>query len=127
MRSFPKFREQRNFTGLYYSATMDAHVGYESWLERDVAMSLDFDPSVGAYASQPFLLSWPQNGERRQHPPDYFARLADGRGVVIDVRPDDRIEPRDEEAFAATAAVCAEVGWTFKRTAGPSRPGTRSG
>lgn len=56
VRSFPRFREQRNFTGLYYSATMDAHVGFESWLERDVAMSLDFDPQVVAFASQPFLV-----------------------------------------------------------------------
>ena len=33
---------QRNFPGLYYAATMDAHVGFESWAERDVAMMLDF-------------------------------------------------------------------------------------
>src|SRR6476469_5899251 len=52
-------------------------------------------------------------------PPDYFARLADGMGVVIDVRPDDRIEPRDAEAFAMTERACREVGWLFRRTAGP--------
>ena len=38
----------------------------------------------------------------RRHAPDFFARLADGGGVVIDVRPDDRIEPEDAEVFAAT-------------------------
>lgn len=118
-RSFPKFREQRNFTGLYFSATMDAHVGFESWLERDVAMALDFDPHVVAFSSQPFWLFWLQAGDRRQHPPDYFVRLADGTGLVIDVRPDDLIDPRDAEAFAATAAACAQVGWAFRRTAGP--------
>ena len=26
-RSFPSYRGQKNFTGLYYAATMDAHVG----------------------------------------------------------------------------------------------------
>jgi hypothetical protein len=39
--------------------------------------------------------------------------------VVIDVRPDDRIGPRDAEAFAATECACREVGWLFRRTAGP--------
>ncbi len=97
---------------------MDAHVGFESWLERDVAMALDFDPHVVAFSSRPFCLFWLQAGQQRQHSPDYFARLVDGRGVVIDVRPDDRIEPRDAEAFAATEAACAEVGWTFRRTGG---------
>jgi hypothetical protein len=98
---------------------MDAHVGFESWLERDVAMMLDFDQGVVAFSSQPFWLTWPERGRQRRHAPDYFARLADGTGVVIDVRPDDRIEPRDAEAFAATERACREVGWVFRRTAGP--------
>ncbi len=119
VRSFPSFRGQASFPGLYYAATVDAHVGFESWLERDVAMMLDFDPEVVAFSSQPFWLTWTQDGKRRRHAPDYFARLADGTGVVIDVRPDDRIEPRDAEAFAATERACQEVGWVFRRTAGP--------
>ncbi len=119
VRSFPSFRGQMSFSGLYYTATMDAHVGFESWLERDVAMMLDFDPAVVAFSSQPFWLTWAQDGEQRRHAPDYFARLADGTGVVIDVRPDDRIEPRDAEAFAATGRACRDAGWVFRRTAGP--------
>jgi hypothetical protein len=51
VRSFPSFRRQMSFAGLYYAATMDAHVGFESWLERDVAMMLlDFDPEVAAFS-----------------------------------------------------------------------------
>ncbi len=119
VRSFPSFRGQASFSGLYYTATMDAHVGFESWLERDVAMMLDFDPEVVAFSSQPFWLAWVQDGRQRRPAPDYFARLADGTGVVIDVRPDDRIEPRDAEAFAATERACREAGWMFRRTAGP--------
>jgi hypothetical protein len=82
-------------------------------------MTLDFDPEVVAFASQPFCLSWAEDGEEHRHPPDFFARLADGTGLVIDVRPDDRIEPEDARAFAATERACAQVGWAFQRTAGP--------
>lgn len=118
-RSFPSFKGQRNFTGLYYAATMNAHIGFESWLERDVAMMLDFDPDVVAFSSQPFWLLWPHEGGQRRHVPDFFARLANGTGVVVDVRPDDRIEPEDAEAFEATVRACDEVGWVFRRTGGP--------
>jgi hypothetical protein len=114
-RSFPSYRGQRNFPGWWWSSTMGRHVGYESWLDRDQVMLLDFDPQVTRFASQPFWLRWPAGDGVRRHLPDYFARRVDGTGVVVDVRADDRIERADAEAFAATAAACREVGWEFRR------------
>jgi hypothetical protein len=35
VRSFPSYKGQRNFPGLYFAACMSRHVGFESWLERD--------------------------------------------------------------------------------------------
>lgn len=110
VRTFPSYRGQRSFPGLYYAATIDAHVGFESWAERDVAMMLDFDPDVDAFSCQPFWVTWHQGGEDRRHAPDYFARHVDGAGTVIDVRADDSIEPADAEAFAATERACRSVG-----------------
>jgi hypothetical protein len=114
VRSFPSLRGQAHFPGLRWSATSGRHVGYESWLERDHAMLLDFDPEVVGYSSQPFWLRW-HDGRRRRHAPDFFVRLIDGTGVVVDVRADDRIEVRDAEAFAATERACTQVGWRFRR------------
>jgi hypothetical protein len=73
-------------------------------------MLLDFDPDVVGVASQPFWLSWREDGRERRHAPDFFARRLDGTGVVIDVRADDRVEPVDVEAFEATARACAQAG-----------------
>jgi hypothetical protein len=87
-------------------------------LERDHAMLLDFDPEVVGYSSQPFWLRW-HDGRRRRHAPDFFVRLIDGTGVVVDVRADDRIEVRDAEAFAATERACTQVGWRFRRVGVP--------
>ena len=114
-RSFPSYRGQRNFPGWWWSSTMNRHVGYESWLERDQVMLLDFDTQVAAFASQPFWLHWPAADRVRRHLPDYFARQVDGVGVVIDVRADDRVEPTDAQAFAATSVACEAVGWRFRR------------
>ena len=35
-----------SFAGWWYFATTGAHVGFESWLERDHLMLMDFDPDV---------------------------------------------------------------------------------
>ena len=97
-------------------ASTGRHVGFESWLERDHLMLLDFDPDVTAVSSQPFWLRWQGEGGRdRRHVPDFFARLAGGTGVVVDIRPDDRIPEKDVEVFAVTAAACAAAGWEFRR------------
>ena len=115
VREFPSFRGQGNFPGLWWSTTTGAHVGYESWLERDRVMLLDFDPRVVSMSSQPFWLSWTVGGRTRRHAPDFFARMSDGTGVVIDVRADDRIKPDDAEAFTQTLTACESVGWGYLR------------
>jgi hypothetical protein len=114
-RSFRWSRGQGHFPGWWWLATTGRHVGYESWLERDHLMLLDFDPAVTAVASQPFWLHWHDGRRSRRHAPDFFARLAGGTGVVVDVRADDRIGPRDAEAFEVTARACESVGWEFRR------------
>jgi hypothetical protein len=119
VRSFPSTTDQVNWPGCWWSVTSGRHVGYESWVERDVAMMLDFDRAVIGFSSQPFWLYWPGERCQRRHAPDFFARLADGGGVVLDVRPDDQVDGTADEVFAVTAQACAEVGWEFRRTGGP--------
>jgi hypothetical protein len=119
VRDFPSYKGQRNFPGLYFAACMSRHIGFESWVERDTMMLLDFSRKVRAFSAQPFWLLWPAGGKVRRHVPDLFVRLADGGGAVVDVRPDDRIEPEDAEAFEATAAACESVGWGYRRIGVP--------
>jgi hypothetical protein len=115
VRSFGSFRGQRSFQGSWWFATTGEHVGFESWVERDAVMLLDFDPDVVAVSSQPFCLRWAGQPGARRHVPDFFARLADGSAVVIDVRPDELVGADDAEVFAATQRACAAVGWGYRR------------
>ncbi len=78
-------------------------------------MMLDFDRQVMAFSSQPFWLSWTEEAKIRRHVPDYFARLADGTAVVIDVRADDQIPAKDAEVLEMTGRACASVGWDYRR------------
>jgi hypothetical protein len=116
VRPFHFEKGLRSFAGWWYFATTGTHVGFESWLERDHLMLMDFDPKVRAVSSQSFWLRWhDEQGKARRHAPDFFARRHDGTGVVVDVRPDDRIPGRDAEAFAVTASACELAGWGFCR------------
>ncbi|RMI31133.1 TnsA-like heteromeric transposase endonuclease subunit [Actinomadura harenae] len=114
VRRFSSYRGQRHFTGWYWAATTESLVGFESWLERDRAMLLDADRRVVGLSSQPFRLTWPDGRRDVSHTPDYFARLEGGSGLVVDVRPADRMEPRDAEKFSATEAMCQAVGWSYQ-------------
>lgn len=116
VRPFHFEKGLRSFAGWWYFATTAAHVGFESWLERDHLMLMDFDPGVRAVSSQPFWLRWrDERGKVRRHVPDFFLRRDDGAGVVVDVRPDDRIPDRDAEVFAVTASACELAGWEYRR------------
>jgi len=78
-------------------------MGFESWLERDHAISTDFDPRVRWFAAQPFwLFRTSPEGVRLPHAPDYFARWADGSAGVVDCRPEGRRKPQDLAKFAGT-------------------------
>lgn len=115
VRRFTARKGQRHLSGLWWCATTGGHVGFESWLERDQLMLLDFDPTVSGIASQPLWLRWTgDDGRRVSHAPDYFVRRADGSGLVVDCRPLDRRPARDVAKFEATATACAQIGWEYQ-------------
>ncbi|MFD4655812.1 TnsA-like heteromeric transposase endonuclease subunit [Kitasatospora sp. NPDC058444] len=119
VRPFRWSRGERHFPGWYWAATTGQHVGFESWLERDRLVLMDFDPAVVGIGSQPFWLHWHDGERERRHAPDYFVRRGDGSAVVVDVRADDRIAPQDAEAFAVTRLACVQAGWDFERVGVP--------
>jgi hypothetical protein len=115
VRRFVARKGQQHLSGLWWSVTTGGHVGFESWLERDHVMLLDFDAAVTGIASQPFWLRWhDQTGTPVSHVPDFFARRADGSAVVVDCRPAERRGPRDAAKFEATGQACARVGWEYR-------------
>jgi hypothetical protein len=119
VRSFRWVKGGASFAGWHWSATTGGHVGYESWLERNQLILLDADPGVTGIASQPFWLHWHDGSRKRRHAPDYFVRLADGRGQVVDVRADDQIDEAAASAFEATERAGQAVGWKFALVGAP--------
>ena len=58
VRSFQWAKGASHFPGSWWSSTTGEHVGFESWLERDHVMLMDFDSGITGIASQPFGLHW---------------------------------------------------------------------
>ena len=120
-RRFKARKGQRHLPGRWWSATDGRHVGYESWLERDQVMWLDWDQAVTGIASQPFRLRWTaEEGRTRSHVPDYFARArwTARRWWSTAVRRSRR-GPGDLAAFEATRQACALVGWEYRLVGAP--------
>ena len=123
VRDFFSWPGQRTFQGWWWSATTRSLLAFESLLEREALMACDFDPRVRGIAVQPFALLWPRRSSvGRSHVPDLFLRLADGTGVVVDVRPEERIDEYASAQFDATRQACEEAGWAYRVHTGLSQP-----
>lgn len=114
IREFFSWPGKRNYEGLWWSSTNRAHVKFESLLERDYLLAADAAAEVVGIAAQPLALLWPRNtAGQRDHVPDFFVRLGNGDGRLVDVRHPDRVE-NGAAQFALTRAVCAEIGWHYE-------------
>ncbi len=117
------YKKQRHLPGYYFFSTTGRHVLYESRLEMSVLMTLDFDPQVVGVSAQPFRLLYRRDKKDRSHVPDYFAKLSDGRELVIDVKTGfAAARPKNKQVFGITADACSKAGWTHKVDTGPEDP-----
>lgn len=112
VRSFPAWPGKRNYEGLCWMSRVGVSVPFESLAERACLIELDRLADVAAVASQPMWIRW--DGSRpARHAPDYFVRRSDGRAVLIDVRPADRIDDAARAQFDRTARLSARLGWGY--------------
>lgn len=93
--------------------------GFESSLERDLLLILDFDPQVLAVREQPFSITHIQDASVRRYTPDVMAEYDRERvpTVVYEVKPLETLRadwsilrPR----FKAAVAHCRLRDWQFK-------------
>lgn len=119
-RTFPWYLGQRNYAGLYWSATEQSLVGYESRLERARLMMLDFDTDVKRVASQPFRLRAVVDGQRISRVPDYLACTGD-RPLVVDVKPRRELcRPDVHKVLHLTRKVIEARGWSYEILSEPA-------
>lgn len=112
VRSFVSYRSKKNYEGLYACVNLDLQVRFESLLESLFLLQLDWENTATAIAAQPFWVHW-QSDQPISHAPDYFVRLRNGDGLVVDVRPAERIDDKAHLVFEQTRRLCEQVGWRY--------------
>lgn len=63
-------KSHRSVTGHFMSRKNQRHIGFESTLEHDFYLTLEFDPSVVTYEEQPFKIQYECDGSNRFYTPD---------------------------------------------------------
>ncbi len=120
-REFRWYRKQRHSSGSYWSATMEAPVGYESRLESVNLLLADFDPRVVWILSQPFLMAGDDRGTTRRHVPDYLLVHADKSACVVDVKPAEKLSrPKVRDSLAWSRRVFEHHGWEYRVQSEPA-------
>lgn len=108
-------RNQRHYSGLFWSSTTQAHVPYESLLELDRLWMADFDPLVSWISAQPMWLRGRDDDHLREHAPDFLLTGPRGQLTVVDVKPEKFVErPEIKSVFAWTERICVERRWRYE-------------
>lgn len=113
-RRFRSYRDQRHYSGSYWSTTMESLVGYESRLELANLLSEDFDRATIWILSQPLLLEGRDGSRKRRHVPDYLVERTGGRACVIDVKPAALLaDPKIAAPLQWSARLVESIGWDY--------------
>ncbi len=113
-RSFSSYRAKRNYEGVYPFRNLNIQVEFESLLEGLFLLQLDWENTATALTAQPFRPYWDNGEQVRSHIPDYFCRLDNGDGLVVDFQPKERVDEAAREAFKFTRKLCEEVDWGYR-------------
>jgi hypothetical protein len=113
---------QRNRPGLEYLVSTGRHHAYESQQERRLLQALDWDGRVVDALSQPLRLTFSDGLRQCEHTPDLLARLSDGQTLLLNVKPEVRIDDRHRTAFAASDRLAAARGWRHEVVTGWREP-----
>lgn len=111
VREFVSWPGKRNFEGRLWLSSTGQHVPFESFWERAFLATLDRAGDAVAVSSQPMWIRW--RSPKRSHAPDYFVRRTDGSGLLVDVKPADRVKPEDRAKFELTRRLAAALGWSY--------------
>ncbi|MEU6586316.1 TnsA-like heteromeric transposase endonuclease subunit [Nocardia sp. NPDC046763] len=116
VREFRSWKGRKHYSGWYWSATMLAHVAYESRLEMMRILVADQNPSVVKIASQPFRLQgFDDSGVRHRHVPDILLEQADAGLTLIDVKSVEELaKPEIVALLEWTRNLCDKFGLTYE-------------
>jgi hypothetical protein len=123
VRTVPK--NYRSLTGLVPNTRTQSMTAFESSLEREFLLLLDFDPDVEFYEEQPVKITYhDDSGRRRTYTPDVFVRYRTDRFQAQHTQPHlCEVKYRDDlrqhwaeyrPKFRVAQRYARQQGWRFR-------------
>lgn len=121
MRSPGVYQRQRHMPGRWFSTTMGCFLEYESLLERDWMLLMDFDREVDWMCEQPLRLRYSKDGRKASHVPDLLVWRC-SVPELYDVKSVERMEdPEFQAQVHAMELACVEAGVGYRVLSEPDR------
>ena len=93
MKAIRKIKKSHiSVTGYFSSYKNKRQINFESKLEHDFYLLLEFDRNVQSYHEQPFLVYYKYQGLTRRYPTDTLITYIDGSQKVFEVKPLSKIK-----------------------------------
>jgi hypothetical protein len=103
--------------GAWHCPKLGRDVAYESETELRVVQLLSFAPQIAYYQEQPLAISYEFAGQQRTYYPDLLVATADGRCILIEVKPVYEMAMAVNVAkYRAAEAFCRSKGWGLVAT-----------
>jgi hypothetical protein len=100
--------------GRWFSTTAGRFLEYESLLERDWMLLMDFDRDVEWICEQPLRLHYVKDEQTASHVPDLMVWRS-GTPELCDVKSEERLEdPGFLAQVEATGLACGEAGFRYR-------------
>jgi hypothetical protein len=121
VRSPGVYQRQRHMPGRWFSTTAGRFLEYESLLERDWMLLMDFDREVEWMCEQPLRLRYASDGRPVSHVPDLLV-WRKGAPELCDIKSQERVDaPTFQAQVEATGLACAEAGIGYRVLSEPDR------
>lgn len=92
MKSRTVKKSHISVNGYFSSFKNQRQINFESKLEHDFYLLLEFDNSIESYQEQPFQIYYSYKNKKRKYTPDTLVNYIDGTQKVFEVKPQFKIE-----------------------------------
>jgi len=112
--------KHQSLSGLFASEKTDSMVWFESNLEKDFAISLEFHSMVNYYEEQPLVIEFWDGDKQRTYTPDFLIHFHASEGMkpwLCEVKYKEDLRTnlhKYKTKFKAAMAHCEREGWEFK-------------
>ncbi|MHB1401831.1 MAG: TnsA endonuclease N-terminal domain-containing protein [Thiobacillus sp.] len=108
-------RRGRRFRGYFPSSKLGRMVAWESLLERDAILLIEFSPGVLSYQEQPALVQYADGTRVRDYYPDFELELANGKRIHVEVKSSHQLaKPEFKAKYTAIAEHYARIRMDYR-------------